>query len=400
MTPGVFGHLLACSLMTVFSRHVSMLLVCCCIQATGCTSSGPLCSEEMTIEVVLGVVVARNDMVRVAVDLDITADGHVRGSDECLVFVNVLVLSALEELAFDDARVLHGGFVNRDAVVSQVEGDDETTVDILGNAGVEAGSEAEDLLVVVDALEEVTLGLLRDELVDVTESVLLVSETVVGRHNDFLGFARAGVLNLTEVEVEAILALVEVLGVFIDTRDAENAAEGVDHATGGDLVAGQVVVSDEVLSGLVDGVGVGQLLSTEEKGEGVTTIVRVVNFSDLNGVVSEVVVNNEGEVFALGEEAEDLAIVVEELLLGSNLAATEGLLEELLHLVIALGGNFLLGFDESITGRGLSVSLGSSEVLKLGNRRLEVYLKRSTDVEFEFKIKLTLKKVRVYSSQS
>ena len=167
----------------------------------------------MTIEVVLGVLVAGQDVVRVAVDLHVSADGHVSGSDESSVLVNVLVLSAFEELALDDARVLLGRLLDRDAVVSQVERDDETTVDILGNAGVEASSETQDLLVIVHGLEEVTLGLLRDQFVDVTESVLLVTESVVGRDNHGLGLTRSGVLNLAEVEVHSVLGLVEVLSV-------------------------------------------------------------------------------------------------------------------------------------------------------------------------------------------
>ena len=49
--------------------------------------------------------------------------------------------------------------------------------------------------------------------------------------------------------------------------------------------------------------------------------------------------DNVWEVLATGEEAEDTSVVVEELLLGGDLATTEGLLEELLHLWVSLRGN-------------------------------------------------------------
>lgn len=79
-----------------------------------------------------------------------------------------------------------------------------------------------------------------------------------------------------------------------------------------------------------------ELLSTEEKGECVTTVVGVMNLADLDCVVCQVVVDNEWEVLAVREETENAAIVVEELLLGGNLAATKGFLEELLHLWVSL----------------------------------------------------------------
>lgn len=138
----------------------------------------------MAVEVVLSVLITGLDVVGVAVDLHIATNGHVARSDELVVLVHVLVSSALKELAFNDSRVLLGRLVNRDRVVSQVERDDEPSVNILGHSGVETGSETQDLLVIVHGLEEVTLGLLRDQLVDVTQSVLLVTESVVRRHNN------------------------------------------------------------------------------------------------------------------------------------------------------------------------------------------------------------------------
>jgi len=79
---------------------------------------------------------------RVAVDLDVSANGHVRRGDELLVLVHVLVLASLEEGSRNDSRVLLSGLVNRDTVVGHVERNDKAAVDVLGHARVEAGSEA------------------------------------------------------------------------------------------------------------------------------------------------------------------------------------------------------------------------------------------------------------------
>jgi len=140
-------------------------------------------------------------MEGMTVDLHVTADGHIGGGDEGEVLVDVLVLSSFQELTLDDTGVLLSGLIDWNAVVSQVERDDESTVNILGHAGVESSSESQDLLVIVDGLEEVTLGLLGHKFVDVTKSISLISEPVVGRDLDGLGLSSSGVLNLSLIEM-------------------------------------------------------------------------------------------------------------------------------------------------------------------------------------------------------
>jgi hypothetical protein len=81
-------------------------------------------------------------------------------------------------------------------------------------------------------------------------------------------------------------------------------------------------------------------LSPEKFGEGITAIVREVNFTNLNCVIGEVVVDHEGQVFRCDEEAKDFAIVVKELFLVGNLATTKSLFHVLLHLVVAGAGDF------------------------------------------------------------
>ena len=74
----------------------------------------------------------------------------------------------MEELAFNDARVLLGGLVDSNGVISQVERNDEAAVNIFWHARIETSCESEDLFVIIDTLEEVALWLLWDELVDVS----------------------------------------------------------------------------------------------------------------------------------------------------------------------------------------------------------------------------------------
>lgn len=123
-------------------------------------------------------------------------------------------------------------------------------------------------------------------------------------------------------EIVTVIVHVELLCERVDTVDNVDATVGIDVGGWGDLVAGQVVVADESLAGLVDVVAVWESRSTEEDSEGISTVVRVVALTDFEGVVSQVVVDGVWEVLAGGKEAENLTIFVQELLLGLNLAAT------------------------------------------------------------------------------
>lgn len=123
-------------------------------------------------------------------------------------------------------------------------------------------------------------------------------------------------------EIVTVIVHVELLCERVDTVDNVDATVGIDVGGWGDLVAGQVVVADESLAGLVDVVAVWESRSTEEDSEGISAVVRVVALTDFEGVVSQVVVDGVWEVLAGGKEAENLTIFVQELLLGLNLAAT------------------------------------------------------------------------------
>ncbi len=71
----------------------------------------------MSVEVLLCVLIAREYVEVVAIDLDVSANWHVSGCDKLLILVYVLVLPALEELPFHDARVLLGWLINGDRII-------------------------------------------------------------------------------------------------------------------------------------------------------------------------------------------------------------------------------------------------------------------------------------------
>jgi hypothetical protein len=119
----------------------------------------------------------------------------------------------------------------------------------------------------------------------------------------------------------------------------------------------------EVVVSHVHEAGLGHLevdresLSLHEKSKVVTAIIRVVNLSDLNGVVSQEVVDDEGKIIEATVEAEDTSIVIKELLLSLNTATTERSLHVLLQRGVTDNGSGDLALREAINGDGLRFSL-------------------------------------------
>jgi hypothetical protein len=138
-----------------------------------------------------------------------------------------------------------------------------------------------------------------------------------------------------------------------------------DRLAGHDFIAGKVVVANEGKARLVHDGPVGQLLALQQLGEGVTAVVGVVHLANFDRVVGQEIVDYVGQVIGLAEEAEDFAIVIEELFLAGDLATAEGLLHVLLHLVVAGAGDLDLRSYEGVGGALLGLGLGLAEILKL-----------------------------------
>ena len=69
---------------------------------------------------------------------------------------------------------------------------------------------------------------------------------------DWLGFSWLRVLNATKVKELVILLFVEALSKLINASDSELSAESLNNAFGFNLITSQVVISDEVLTWLLD----------------------------------------------------------------------------------------------------------------------------------------------------
>lgn len=95
----------------------------------------------------------------------------------------------------------------------------------------------------------------------------------------------------TKIEMSVVLFSVELLSESIDSLDVHNVTKDIDGLVLVNFIAGQVVVSDESLSRLLDLTGFGELSSSQEASEVVVSIVLVVDFSDFESVVGQEVLD-------------------------------------------------------------------------------------------------------------
>jgi len=133
---------------------------------------------------------------------------------------------------------------------------------------------------------------------------------------------------------------------------------------GVDFIAGQVVVADKIQTWLFDLSLSRQALTVEHLGESVTTIIRVVNFTNLNSVIGQEVVHDKRQVIARAEEAKDLAILIKELFLAGDLTTTKGFFHVFLHLVVTWTCLRNLGCSELVHRYVLGGSLRCVKVIE------------------------------------
>ena len=203
----------------------------------------------------------------VAIDLDVSSDWELSWGNELHELVDVLVLLSGKEWSFDDTRILLSWLKDRDGVVSQVERNDEPSVNIFWDFGVESGGESQNLLIVINVLEEINLWLLWDEIIDITEGVNFVSETVVWWNLDNDGISWLNWHDVTQCEVLSVSLEEVVLGEFVDSLNLEASAISNQVSLEINLVACQISVTNELLSWLIHIESLWQLLSSKINGE-------------------------------------------------------------------------------------------------------------------------------------
>ena len=157
----------------------------------------------------------------VAVDLDVSTNWELGWSNELQSLVDVLILLSGKEWTLDNTRILLSWLENGDGVISQVEGDNEPSVNILWDFSVESCGESQDLLIIVHVFKEINLGLLWDKIIDVTEGINFVTETVVWWDLNNDGVSWLHWHDVTQWEMLVISREEIVLGEYVDSCNLE-----------------------------------------------------------------------------------------------------------------------------------------------------------------------------------
>lgn len=316
----------------------------------------------MSGEVLGGVVIAAEDMEVVTVDLDVSTNSELSWSNEFLVLIDIFVLSSFKEGSFDDTRVLLSWLKDRNGIVSKIEGNDESPVHILWHFCIESGGISENFLVIVHIFEEVDFWLLWNQIIYVSERVDFVTESVVRWDLNDNSLSGLWLLNLSNWEVSVVLSEVVILCELVDTLDGEGSAVSNKRFLESNLIAGEVSVSNEGLSWLIDGESFWQFLSSKVHGKGVSSIVGEVDLSNLDSIVSQEVVEDEWQLSGLDKESQYFSVVIEELFLRGHSSSSKLLLQELEELLILLWWDGFAGVHEGVLWAALCLRLNLVDV--------------------------------------
>jgi len=139
-----------------------------------------------------------------------------------------------------------------DGIISQIERNDKSTVNVLWDFSVESSSISENLFVIINIFKEVYLRFFSDKLIDVTERIDFVSKTVVWWNLNYNWVSGFWLLDVTEWEMSLVSAQIVILSEFVDPVDIENSSISYKRLVKTYLVTGKISVTDEFMSRLID----------------------------------------------------------------------------------------------------------------------------------------------------
>jgi hypothetical protein len=143
-------------------------------------------------------------------------------------------------------------FEDGDGIIGQVERNDKSTVNVLWDFSVESSSISENLFVIINIFKEIYLRFFSNKLIDITERINLVTKTVVRWNLNYNWVSGFWLFDVTEWEMSLVSAQIVVLSEFVNTVDIENSAVSYKRFVETYLVTGEVSVTDEFMSWLVD----------------------------------------------------------------------------------------------------------------------------------------------------
>jgi len=254
----------------------------------------------------------------VTVDLDVTSYWEITWSNEFHVLFLVFILSSLEEWPFDNTWILLSRFKDWDGVIGKVEWDNKSSINILWGLGIESCCISEDFFVVINKFKEVNLRFFGDQIVDVTKGIDFISEAIVWRNLNNNSWSCFNWFDISNWEVSMVSVEEVILGEYVYSADFEDSTICSEVSIELDFITGKISVTNELLTWLIYVEYLWQFLSSEVHWKWVSSVIREMNFSDFDSVVSKEIVPNELKILRFDKESQNFSIVVKELLLRWN----------------------------------------------------------------------------------
>lgn len=239
----------------------------------------------------------------VPVDSNVATNWHFAWSNESIVFVYIFVLSSLQKWSLDDTRILLGWLEDWNGVISQVEWNDKSPIDVLWYFCIESSCVSQDFFVIIDVFEEVNLWLLGYEIINITKGIDFISKSVMWWYLNDYSISWLWSLDLWDWEVTMISAQKIVLGEFINTSNAKGSSIGNEFPIVFNLITSQISISDKLLSWLIYGESLWELLSSKVHWERVSSVIWEMDLSDFNSIISQEIVPLELKICGLSEES-------------------------------------------------------------------------------------------------
>lgn len=126
---------------------------------------------------------------------------------------------------------------------------------------------------------------------------------------------RLGVFYFSELEITVVCGEIVLASEVIDSCYDKSTTESFDITTRIDLITSEVIISNLSLSRLIHIKVIWHLSSFKHHSKGVSAVICMMDFTHLNSVVCQIVVDDIRDIIERSIKAENLTIIVQELFL-------------------------------------------------------------------------------------
>jgi len=162
----------------------------------------------------------------VTINLDVSTDWKFTWSNEFHTLIDILILSPFKEWTLDNSWILLSWFENGNGVISQIERNDKSSINVLWDLCVESSSISENLFVIINIFKEIYLWFFSNKFIDITEGINFVTEAIMWWYLNDNWVSWLWLFNVTYWEISTVCLLVVFLGENINTINIKDSSVG------------------------------------------------------------------------------------------------------------------------------------------------------------------------------